>query len=88
MPMEEFLKKRIGIIAITHNTPKSLQNSLSSWNSSGLLDLVDEKFLWVNSLPETGEHELGRKFGFRVVDPLLLTWTKLPPGLYALYTHT
>jgi len=77
--MDEFLKKRIGILCVTHETPKSLRNSMESWKKSGLLDLVDEKILWVNSVEaKWGEHGIGREFGFRVIDPMFMAWSKLP----------
>jgi len=44
------------------------------------LDLVDERILWVNALRGSEEHRMGPEFGFRVLDPTLNEWSKVPPG--------
>jgi len=39
----------VALAAITYKAPLSLGNSLKSWEKNGLLDLVDEKMLFINA---------------------------------------
>lgn len=39
----------IALAAITYKAPLSLRHSLQSWRRNGLLDLVDESMLFINS---------------------------------------
>ena len=57
---------KIALITVSYRTPKTLANSVKSWSESGLLDLVDEKIMWLNAAqPE--EIALGERHGFRVM---------------------
>lgn len=67
--LDALANRSIGILAITRgDTPRSLEGALASWRRAGLLDVVDEKLLWINA-PTDEAFELGAEFGFTVVTP-------------------
>jgi hypothetical protein len=47
---------------------RTLLNSLRTWNSSGLLDLVDEKIMILNN-PYSEEIAMSLDHGFQVIQP-------------------
>ena len=66
LTLDDLSKYTISLITVSYNTPRSLANGVGSWNASGLLDLVDERIMWLNAaVPE--ERALGARFGFRVL---------------------
>ena len=48
------------------STPASLANSLSTWKASGLLDLVDQKVMFLSGV-SPGEVAAGHAAGFKVI---------------------
>lgn len=66
-PVEEadVVKKTIAIAAVTWRAPLSLRNSMESWRDGGLLDIVDEKMLFINS-PTQEDYDIARDHDFDV----------------------
>lgn len=52
---------------ITYKAPLSFRNSLESWKKYGLLDIVDERMLFINS-PTDVDRALGKEFGFDIYE--------------------
>jgi hypothetical protein len=65
----------LGLLALTFRQPRSLESSLRSWQSGGLLDIVSEKLLIAND-PMVEELALAASFGFVVRQPNQLTGAK------------
>jgi hypothetical protein len=61
----ELLKKKIALAAISWRAPKSLRNSMESWRAGGLLDVVDERMIFLNS-PTDEDVAIAREFDFDV----------------------
>ena len=61
----ELLKKKVALAAISWRAPKSLRNSMESWRAGGLLDIVDEKMIFLNS-PTEEDYAIAREFDFDV----------------------
>jgi hypothetical protein len=61
----EVVRKKLALVCVTWMAPLSLRNSLESWARGGLLDLVDERMLFINS-PQPVDRELAAEFGFDV----------------------
>lgn len=60
-PIDEaqLAKRRICLVTVSYKTPRSLENSVKSWARSGLLDLVDDKIMWLNAATDE-ERAMGR----------------------------
>ncbi|KAJ1397097.1 hypothetical protein B484DRAFT_407119 [Ochromonadaceae sp. CCMP2298] len=63
-----FLDRGIALVALSYRTPKTFLNSLRTWRSSGLLDLVSEKVALLND-PLPQEHAMALEHGLCVVQP-------------------
>lgn len=61
----DLIKKKVALAAITWRAPQSLRNSMESWRAGGLLDVVDERMLFINS-PTEDDLALAREFDFDV----------------------
>lgn len=61
----EVIKKKLALAAISYRAPKSLRNSMESWRAGGLLDIVDERMLFLNS-PSDEDWEIAREYDFDV----------------------
>ena len=61
----EVVRKKLAIAVVTWRAPLSLRHSLESWRDNGLLDLVDEKLIFINS-PQQVDFDLAREFDFDV----------------------
>ena len=61
----EVLKLKLALAAVSWMAPLSLRNSMESWRSSGLLDIADERMLFLNS-PTDQDREIAREFDFDV----------------------
>jgi hypothetical protein len=61
----EVVRKKLAIAVVTWRAPLSLRHSLESWRDNGLLDLVDEKMIFINS-PQQVDFDLAREFDFDV----------------------
>ena len=59
------VKKKLAIAAVTWKAPLSLKNSMESWRRGGLLDLVDERMLFINS-PSEEDLNIAREYDFDV----------------------
>jgi hypothetical protein len=59
------VKKKIAIAAVTWKAPLSLRNSLESWKRGGLLDLVDERMLFINS-PSDEDLLIAKEYDFDI----------------------
>jgi hypothetical protein len=63
--VEEVIRKKIAIAVVSWRAPKSLRNSMASWQHNGLLDIVDEKMVFLNS-PTDEDRAIARQFEFDV----------------------
>lgn len=63
---DELARKTLAIIVITWRAPRSLENSLRSWRSGGLLDIADELIMFINS-PTARDRALAAEYGFSVL---------------------
>lgn len=62
----EYVKRmKIAIAAVTWRAPLSLANSLRSWRTNGLLDIADEKMMFINS-PTEADFALAREYDFDI----------------------
>jgi hypothetical protein len=59
------VRKKIALAAVTWRAPLSLRNSMESWRRGGLLDIVDERMLFVNS-PSEEDLAIAREYEFDV----------------------
>lgn len=62
-------RRTLALVVISTGTPRSLLSSLHSWRGSGLLDMVDDRVLWLNK-PTDSDVAMGTHFGFRVLTPV------------------
>lgn len=61
-------KLTVGLVAVSYDAPRSLEGAMTSWAEGGLLDLVDDRVVFLNApLPEEVGLSLGH--GFRVYTP-------------------
>lgn len=65
--------RRVCLVVVSYRAPRSLENSVRSWARAGLLDLVDDKIMWLNAATDQ-ERALGAEFGFRVLEPRNMTY--------------
>jgi hypothetical protein len=65
--LADMMTKKIAIAAVTWLAPLSLRNSMESWDRNGLLDVVDEKMIFINS-PQPMDHEIAAEFDFDVYE--------------------
>ena len=64
-PLAEVARKTIALAAISWRAPQSLRNSMASWAANGLLDIADERMIFLNSAtPE--DYEIAAEHGFDV----------------------
>ena len=61
----EVIKKKLALAAISWMSPRSLRNSMESWRAGGLLDIVDERMLFLNS-PTEEDRAIAREYEFDV----------------------
>jgi hypothetical protein len=61
----DVIKKKVALAAISWRAPKSLRNSMESWREGGLLDVVDERMIFLNS-PTDEDRAIAEEFGFDV----------------------
>ena len=61
----EVVRKKLAIVVITWRAPLSLRHSLKTWSEGGLLDLVDEKMLFINS-PSQEDFDIAKEYDFDV----------------------
>lgn len=61
----EVLHKKLAIAAVTWRAPQSLRNSMQSWRDGGLLDIIDERMLFINS-PTQEDYDIAKEFEFDV----------------------
>lgn len=61
----DVIKKKIAIAAISWRAPLSLRNSMESWRAGGLLDIVDERMIFLNS-PTDEDRAIAAAFDFDV----------------------
>lgn len=61
----EVLKLKLALAAVSWMAPRSLRNSMESWRSSGLLDIADERMLFLNS-PTAEDFAIAAEFDFDV----------------------
>lgn len=66
---DEVMRSTLAIAAISYRSPRSLENSMRTWRDNGLLDVVDEKMLFLNS-PTEEDVNVGRAFDFDVYTTL------------------
>eukprot|EP00981_Chlorochromonas_danica_P008951 scaffold2353_cov181-Ochromonas_danica.AAC.8 len=72
---EAFLRQGVSLVALTYHSPRTLLNSMHSWQTSGLLSWAKERILILNDpLPE--EVAIGRAFNFTCVQPRDLPHSK------------
>ena len=73
-----FLSSSIALVVLSYHSPRTLLNTLRSYRSGGLLDIVSEKIALLND-PYIEELQIARHFSFSVLQP-----RDLGPGvLYA-----
>jgi len=61
----ETIRKTLAIVAITWRAPLSLRNSMESWRRGGLLDLVDERMIFINS-PSEEDYAIANEYDFDI----------------------
>jgi hypothetical protein len=61
----EVIRKKLALVVITWRAPLSLRNSLRSWQENGLLELVDEKMLFINS-PSEEDFSIAKEYDFDI----------------------
>lgn len=62
---EEVIRKKIALAAVTWRAPLSLRNAMESWRRGGLLDIVDERMLFINS-PTQEDYDIAKEYEFDV----------------------
>lgn len=62
---EEVIRKTVALAAVTWRAPLSLRNSMESWRRGGLLDIVDERMLFINS-PTDEDYAIAKEYDFDV----------------------
>jgi hypothetical protein len=61
----DVIRKTIALAAVTWKAPLSLRNSMESWRRGGLLDIVDERMLFINS-PSEEDYAIAQEYDFDV----------------------
>ena len=59
------IKKKVALAAVSWRAPLSLRNSMESWRAGGLLDIVDERMLFLNA-PTDEDRAIAAEFDFDV----------------------
>lgn len=63
----EVMRKKLAMVVVTWNAPLSLRNSMNSWARGGLLDLMDEKMIFIQRSPSFDEDmAIAKEFDFDV----------------------
>jgi len=77
--LKDIGERKIGVVALTYNTPVTLLNSMLSWDEMGLLDVSSERLLIANAgIPI--EKALGKDFNFKVLEPRQIPDVKMNPS--------
>lgn len=63
--VEQVATKTLALAVVSYHAPKSLHNSMKSWQRNGLLDVAEEKFIFLNA-PTRQDLAVANHFGFRV----------------------
>lgn len=63
-----FLSSSISLVALSYQSPRTLLNSMRSWNDSGLLDMVSERIAILND-PFPQDLAIAASHRFRTVEP-------------------
>lgn len=58
-------RKTVALAAISWRAPQSLRNSMASWAANGLLDIADERMIFLNS-PTPEDVEIASSHGFDI----------------------
>jgi hypothetical protein len=61
----DVLKKKLALVVVTWRAPLSLRHSLETWKANGLMDLVDEKMIFINS-PQQVDYDLAKEYDLDV----------------------
>lgn len=61
----EVIKKKLALAVVSWRAPKSLRNSMESWRAGGLLDIADERMIFLNS-PTPEDVAIARDFNFDI----------------------
>lgn len=65
------IAKDISLFALNYRAPMTLLNSMKSWNSSGLLDFVNERHIILND-PFPQEIAISQSYGFNIWEPKMI----------------
>ena len=65
---KQFLKHGIALVSLNYRTPMTLLNTMRTWNSSGLLQMVRERIIILND-PLPSEVAISLEHGFDIVQP-------------------
>ena len=63
-----FLNKTIAVAALSYRTPRTLANSMRSWNESGFLHLMNERVALLND-PLVVDRAVAAAYGFELKEP-------------------
>eukprot|EP00494_Astrolonche_serrata_P032077 UN32346 len=81
--LEKFLNKTFGLFVVSGETPLSLGHSLVSWEEYGLLELTNERLIWLNG-NNTMETQLAEQYDFKILRPTdipdMVPWSSNVPG--------
>ena len=61
----DVMRRKLAIAVVTWAAPLSLRNSMESWRRGGLLDIVDERMIFINS-PTPEDRAIAREYAFDV----------------------
>lgn len=65
---QQFLRNGVSLVALSYRAPKTLLNSMRSWQASGLLDWMTERIAILND-PLPVDLAIAESFGFFVLQP-------------------
>ena len=65
---KQFLQNGIALVSLNYRTPMTLLNTMRTWNSSGLLQMVRERIIILND-PLPSEVAISLEHGFEIVQP-------------------
>jgi hypothetical protein len=65
---ERFLSEGIALVALNYHAPLTLVNTLRTWNSTGLLNMVSERLMILND-PFPQELAMATEHGFQILQP-------------------
>jgi hypothetical protein len=61
------IQRTLALAAVSYRAPLSLGNAMASWADGGLLDIIDERMLFLNA-PTEEDREIGRRFDFDIYE--------------------